>query len=311
MALWEQWRREREQRLQEVKQRSSQVNSQLMQLQKERQEKAEKSKKELREFREKLTQAEENRARLELQRAEERKRLILKLQSETQTFLKNTRAQRQEEAKKLKRLLSEQTEQLLASARSARMEMAKNQSEKLQDFYTKLKIAVAKQRQINQTKQAFLKTQLNRDLENFRKEIKIETAKYLQDCKENRERQALALRSQLRQERINLSLEVWGSGIKQQPIIETSETKKVETQLPTTEEKISSQDNSEKTDNIEWEEKVYNYICENKGTRLAEIESALKLKRIQAVDILRSLIQKGLIIERERTYTAVEEITLQ
>ncbi|HIK29372.1 MAG: hypothetical protein N3E45_15610 [Oscillatoriaceae bacterium SKW80] len=310
MALWDQWRREREQRLQEVRQRSSQVNSQLTQLQKERQEKAENYKRELREFREKLAQAEENRARLELQRAEERKRLILNLQSETQTFLKNTRAHRQEQAKKLKRSLAEQTANLLASARSARMEMAKKQSEKLHDYYTKLKRTVAKQRQINQTKQAFLKTQLNRELEEFRKELKIETSKYLQYCKENRERQALALRSQLRQERINLFQEVWGSAIKEQQIVETSETKKVETLLPT-EEKIYSQDNSEKSINIEWEEKVYNYICENKSTRLAEIESALKLKRIQAVDILRSLMQKGLIIERDRTYTAVEEITLQ
>ncbi len=314
MALLDKWRRAGAQRLQEVRQRSSQINSQLTQLQKERQAKGQKNKRELSEFREKLAQAEETRDRAEQQRSAVRKRLILNLQSETQTFLKNTRDRRQERAQKMAknldefaRSLAEQTAQFLADARSARLEMAKNQAEDLREFYTKLRITVAKQRQLNQAQQAFLKTKLNRDLGEFRKNLQLEISEYLQVCQENREGGAIALRSQLWLDRAKLSLEVWGSAA-EQPQLGALEVKKAETSTPP-EPEISAKDKGEKSVSIDWEETVYNYICQHQGARLAEIETALKLKRIQAVDILRALLQKGLISERDRTYTAEEKVT--
>lgn len=323
MALLDKWRNAGAQRLQEVRKRSSQVNAQLTQLQKERQAKGLQKKNELREFREKLAQAEANRDRAEQQRSAVRKRLILNMQWETQTFLKNARDRRQEQAQTMAknlnefaRSLAEQTAEFLADAQAARADMAKIQSEELRDFYTKLRITVAKQRQLNQAQQAFLKTKLNRDLGEFRKNLQLEISEYLQFCQENREGRAIALRAQLWQERANLSLEVWGCAA-EQPNLGASRTEKAET--PAAPEPAIPQKSAKDTPapantaaesaNVNWEEKVYDYIRQSQGARLAEIETALKLKRIQAVDILRSLIQKELIVERDRTYTVQQKIT--
>lgn len=323
MALLDKWRKAGAQRLQEVRKRSSQVNAQLTQLQKERQAKGLQKKNELREFREKLAQAEATRDRAEQQRSEHRKRLILNRQWETQTFLKNTRDRRQERAQKMAKNLNEfarslaaQTAEFLADAQAARADMAKIQGEELRDFYTNLRIAVAKKRQLNQAQQAFLKDNLNRDLAYFLKTLQREVSQYLQGCRESREERAIALRAQLWQERANLSLEVWGYAA-EQPNLGAFRAQKAETPAapePTIPKKPAKDtpapaNTAAESANLDWEEKVYDYIRQSQGARLAEIETALKLKRIQAVDILRSLIQKELIAERDRTYTVQQKIT--
>jgi predicted transcriptional regulator len=43
---------------------------------------------------------------------------------------------------------------------------------------------------------------------------------------------------------------------------------------------------------------------------LTEIESTLGINRFQAVDALRSLIQKELIVQKDRTYRIQEEAVL-
>lgn len=313
MALLDEWRRAGAQRRQEVRKRSSQVNSQLTQLQKERQAKGLQKKRELTEFREKLAQAEETRDRAEQQRSAVRKRLILNLQSETQTFLKNARDRRREQAQKMAknldefaRSLAEQTAQFLADAQTARATMAKNQAEDLRDFYTKLRITVAARRRLNQAQQALLKNKLNRDLAEFRKDLQFDVSQYLHFCQEHRENGAIALRNQLWQERSNLSLEVWGYPSRQTNL-GAFLAKKAQTPTPP-EPEIPAKKSAEPA-SVDWEEKVYQYIRQSQGARLAEIETALKLKRIQAVDILRALIQKGLISERDRTYTAEPTLT--
>jgi Mn-dependent DtxR family transcriptional regulator len=59
------------------------------------------------------------------------------------------------------------------------------------------------------------------------------------------------------------------------------------------------------------EEAVYNYLHLADGARLIEIESELGINRFQAVDALRSLMQKDLIIkEKDRTYHVQEEAVL-
>jgi hypothetical protein len=59
------------------------------------------------------------------------------------------------------------------------------------------------------------------------------------------------------------------------------------------------------------EEAVYNYLHLSEGARLIEIESELGINRFQAVDALRSLIQKDLIVkEKDRTYHVQEEAVL-
>lgn len=57
-------------------------------------------------------------------------------------------------------------------------------------------------------------------------------------------------------------------------------------------------------DAAQTEAAIHAYIHEIKGARLTEIETALGMNRFQAVDALRSLIKKGLVTQRDRTYLA-------
>ncbi len=59
---------------------------------------------------------------------------------------------------------------------------------------------------------------------------------------------------------------------------------------------------------LSYEKAVYNHIHKTSGARLTEIEAALEINRIQAVDALRSLIKKGLITQRDRIYLVQEPI---
>ena len=56
------------------------------------------------------------------------------------------------------------------------------------------------------------------------------------------------------------------------------------------------------------EQQVYNYIRQSKGTRLTEIEAATALSRVQTVDALRSLLQKGSIVQRDRLYLSSDAV---
>lgn len=60
----------------------------------------------------------------------------------------------------------------------------------------------------------------------------------------------------------------------------------------------------------DYEEKIYQYIDLMEGARLTEIESSLGISRFQAVDALRSLIQRGLVTQRDRVYRIQEDFTL-
>ncbi|NJL49461.1 MAG: hypothetical protein HC929_20985 [Leptolyngbyaceae cyanobacterium SM2_5_2] len=58
------------------------------------------------------------------------------------------------------------------------------------------------------------------------------------------------------------------------------------------------------------EDVVYNYLHLANGAHLSEIESELGINRFQAVDALRALIQKNLIVKHDRTYRIQEEAVL-
>jgi hypothetical protein len=58
------------------------------------------------------------------------------------------------------------------------------------------------------------------------------------------------------------------------------------------------------------EEVVYNYLHLANGARLSEIETELGINRFQAVDALRALIQRNLIVKQDRTYCVLEEAVL-
>jgi hypothetical protein len=59
------------------------------------------------------------------------------------------------------------------------------------------------------------------------------------------------------------------------------------------------------------EEAIFDFLrSHTEGARLTEIESTLGINRFQAVDALRSLIQKELIVQKDRTYRILEESVL-
>ncbi len=47
---------------------------------------------------------------------------------------------------------------------------------------------------------------------------------------------------------------------------------------------------------------VYDYLKAAQGARLAQIEAALGASRVQTVNALRSLIEQGIVTQRDRTY---------
>lgn len=63
-------------------------------------------------------------------------------------------------------------------------------------------------------------------------------------------------------------------------------------------------------ESVSIEKSVYKLIHQTQGARLTEIESALNINRFQAVDALRSLIKKGTVTQRDRTYLIQEEVSL-
>jgi gas vesicle GvpC-like protein len=58
------------------------------------------------------------------------------------------------------------------------------------------------------------------------------------------------------------------------------------------------------------EKVVYQQIYHTGGARLTELETALGINRFQAVDVLRSLIKKGLVTQRDRIYLIQEDVNL-
>lgn len=63
-------------------------------------------------------------------------------------------------------------------------------------------------------------------------------------------------------------------------------------------------------DAAQLEKAIYTYLHETQGAKLTEIESTLTINRFQAVDALRALIKKGLVIQRDRIYLIQEDISL-
>ncbi|HEY9863134.1 MAG TPA: hypothetical protein V6D21_03045, partial [Candidatus Obscuribacterales bacterium] len=56
------------------------------------------------------------------------------------------------------------------------------------------------------------------------------------------------------------------------------------------------------------EQRVYQYIqTHQNGARLAEIEQALGINRVQTVDAIRVLLQQGQITQRDRVYIPVKK----
>lgn len=140
-------------------------------------------------------------------------------------------------------------------------------------------------------------------------------------------------RTQLRQHRQNVSLSVWGDAtpaiappttarsVRVSPVAPKSRPTRASLKSPANGKKVTAipaSTNGSKAAPVpptpkpktvdEIEKEVYNHIHQQQGIRLADLESALGINRFQAVDALRSLIKKGLILQKDRVYQIQEEV---
>jgi hypothetical protein len=112
-------------------------------------------------------------------------------------------------------------------------------------------------------------------------------------------------RQQLKEYREALQAEVWGTKTSEiEPEVKMIAAAKVEMPKKIEKPKINPEE-SLKQNALALELDVYHYILKRQGARLLEIETALAINRIQAVDALRALVQKNYIVQRDRLYIPV------
>jgi hypothetical protein len=162
--------------------------------------------------------------------------------------------------------------------------------------------------------------------------LKAEVATFLEDLSRHRQQVATANRDTLQQsidalfddfacfrqqlvaDRANLRQVVWGVGPYPQSPTVAKPTGQVRppavrrsaSSAPVAAPKATAA--SAKASDVSIEERVYNHLqAQDSGARLTEIESGLQINRFQAVDALRSLIQKDLVVQKDRTYYIQED----
>lgn len=146
--------------------------------------------------------------------------------------------------------------------------------------------------------------------------MRLERAENLQEFLEKSQRERTAAlkalfsrfaeyRRQLKKYREALQAEVWVTNAAEiEPVVETIVPVKVEG-VKKVKKANSEPAEPPKPQSVSFEVEVYHYILQKQRARLSEIETALAINRIQAVDALRSLVQKNMIIQRDRLYIPV------
>lgn len=288
MAYKDSWHHQRQLRLQQVEQRRQAVSLLLQETHKQRQATASQLRSDLSLFRESLAfDASVRREKLQ-QDCEA-------LHQQTQEFLAIAHFDRE--------LMSQQLKHDLQSFRSTLTETVDSLRQTIQADLQRLQLET--QLYLEEADQVRIKQriQLICNLSTFVEKLRSDVAAFLIDAALERQQKALQAkrdrtseldrlfsefaeyRSQLKQFRADLSCTVWKSTpTKPEKSIVKSVTP-VKSAPP-------------KTD----EDKIYEYIEVMQSVRLTEIESALGMTRIQAVEGLRSLIQQGRITQRDRVY---------
>lgn len=299
MAFKDSWQQQRQLRLQQVEQRRQAVSLLLQETSKQRQATASQLRSDLSLFRESLTYDTSI-------RREKLQNYCEALHQQTQEFLAIAHADRE--------LMSQQLNHDLQSFRATLTETVDSLRQEIQADLQRLQLET--QLYLEEAQQARIKQQirLTRNLSIFVDKLRSDVAAFLSDAALERQEKALQdkrdrkaeldclfaglaeFRSQLKQFRADLSRTVWGEPeTSPAPSISKPEPRKPSGFKIVTPVKAAP---APKTD----EDKIYEYIEVMQSVRLTEIESALSMTRIQAVEGLRSLIQQGKITQRDRLY---------
>jgi predicted DNA-binding transcriptional regulator len=271
--------------------------------------------------------------------AEQLDSFVQKLQQQTSDFLSLTVIERSLMAEQLTQDLRQFHSELNVSVALLRQE-TQTQLATLQHNTQALLAANQQQRVLMRTQQAKELTtfieKLSADVQSYLWELELlrqERAQQLQQTlsqsRSDRQADVTALfqrfgqfRAELQQYCTNLRASVWGADLDtnhQSSSIDLNQPSPRLRHPSPVVEGMGERTNPEPTSApiptaqpaaVEVEKEVYNYLHQVQGARLAELETALEINRIQAVDVLRSLITKGLITQRDRVYYTQEEFNL-
>ena len=321
MALKDVWEQQRQQRLQELQTRQARVRTDIATWQQDREAMA----------------ARQRQSRSD--RAD-------KIKQETQDLLSLYRDRRDRSSEELMQRLHEfstaltaETAQFLTDTTASRFLMASQQAKELQDFYQKLRDTVAQlyaglQQQKEQRNAEV--DELRSDVESYLQELQLlgeQRSRQLQETfagyrdERSQTMQAFSqsweqLHMTLQQYVTDLQMEVWGSSRPTnvqtlnrsqtiQPPSKPTATVAMETPappktIPSSPSQPATVKTAQEKSTVD-ETVVYEYIKQSTSARLKDIEEAFKINRIESVDILRSLMSKGLITQNNRFYTVVAE----
>lgn len=291
MASKDFWQQQRQFRLQQVVQRRQAVSLLLQNTQKQRQAQASQLRSDLSLFRETLSHD------TQMQR-ERLQNYCESLHQQTQEFLAIAQAERDLTSHQLRKDLQQFRSTLTETVSSLRQDIQAD----LQDLQaeTRSQLASAHQARIER------RIQLTQELGCFVEKLRSDVAAFLTDAKLERQEKSLqfqrdhqaemdrlfaelaGFRSQIQFFHTNLTQTVWGDRAIQSASPETLHSPSSKPTPPELETAI--------------EEKIYEYIDLMQSVRLTEIESALSMTRLQAVEGLRSLIQQGKVTQRDRMY---------
>ncbi|KAM3113663.1 hypothetical protein [Phormidesmis sp. 146-33] len=289
-----------------------------------------------------LSEAKEQRQKQSQQVAQHLSEFVQRLQQQTASFLTVTEVERGLMAQQLANDLQSFRVALNESVSSLRQDI---QSE-LQDLQIETELLLDQSRQQRLKTQI----RLTRHLAAFTETLRSNLQTYLSEVSATRQQQAAQLTARLHQNQVDRTTEmkallaslaefrvqiqqyhaslksaVWGDVSIEVPTIaqKSAAPLKASTPLPETVLETSpaqvkiAQATSAILPKIaapileaDYEEKIYQYIDLMEGARLTEIESSLGISRFQAVDALRSLIQKGLVTQRDRVYRIQEDFTV-
>lgn len=328
MALLDRWRSYRKQRQQQAGDRTLEVRAalaefrtQLREFRTQRLAKTQQLRTQLYQFRSNLAHNEEIRQASEQQYRSNLQQSVRSLSQQTQDFLRASAADRAIMAENLSDSLRQfigqlqsRTQQVLSSNSQQRREKHDRLRQELSAFVATLQSSV-------ETLQSNVRADLQElqlmrhSTERTRSQNRSQQVQeMLSHSRAERLAQIDALsarlsqfRAELRQYRSDLTTLVWGDRPEATVPCAPLTTERERELQPVAEELQPDGGDEESTASVNVEvnaEDIYSYIQFHPGIRLAEIEQALGISRVQAVDALRFLIQTGSIAQQDRRYFA-------
>jgi gas vesicle GvpC-like protein len=216
--------------------------------------------------------------------------------------------QMKESLTQFRRRLAQQSRERIATSTQERQARAAQVQQSLREFSQSLVASTEQFLTETAQKRQIQGEALRRDLNQFCQELSSGVDVYLSQCRVDleqssrvRSQQSAKIREDLKQFRANLYEEVWGEGtpepiapapiVVRRPVVPAPQVSPPQPSFAT-----SSLGNGNTL------EKVYQFVLEHPGSRLAEIEAGVGLNRIQIVDALQSLNEQSRITQQDRAY---------